>query len=83
MRLRKAAGVGIATGVSRRILTAGFRINQQKEDNHDCKKNLLALTLATGIAVSATVAQAQSTNTEQSANQPATQGGGILYVLEQ
>jgi hypothetical protein len=47
------------------------------------KKIFLALTLAATVAASATVAHAQSTGTEQSANQPASQGGGVLDVLEQ
>ncbi|MGH9843348.1 MAG: hypothetical protein ACREEM_31800 [Blastocatellia bacterium] len=46
------------------------------------KRIFLALTLAAIVAVSATVAQAQSTDTEQSANQSASQGGGLLDVLD-
>ncbi len=42
----------------------------------------LALTFTAIVAVSATVAQAQSTDTEQSATQHASQGGGLLDVLE-
>ncbi|MGH9846533.1 MAG: hypothetical protein ACREEM_48160 [Blastocatellia bacterium] len=45
------------------------------------KRIFLALTLAAVVAISATVAQAQSTDTDPSANQPAGQGG-ILDILE-
>jgi len=47
------------------------------------KRIFLASTFAAIVAISATVAQAQSTDKEQSANPPAAQGGGILDVLEQ
>ncbi len=47
------------------------------------KRIFLTLTLAAIVAVSATVAQAQSADTDQSATQPASQGGGVLDVLEQ
>src|SRR5262249_15730385 len=47
------------------------------------KRIILALTLATIVAVSGSVAQAQSSGAEQSATQPAPQGGGFLDVLGQ
>src|SRR5262245_60131479 len=53
----KAAGVGVASGVSHFIVTSSLRINQREEGTMTVKRIFLALTLA---VVSATTLRAQA-----------------------